>query len=297
MDAVSARLLEDVAAEAMPPRVLLGYVFAFLSAIVGAIIGAYSGWLYGEGMVPIIWSFVGFVVGYVTVWIVGGPLAYHYQKFKLYSVPPSYARLNAVGFTEFDLYVTIHKIQNMYNSLDPIGIFGSDNALNYYVEVKAGRKLGDGGIFQMLKNAAKRTCTNNGGVFEEMFHFIISPTDNTLRITVKDQDLFDEFDMGYADINITNQIVNQGFPQKRAFKLTAGKPGQHVVYTDAHHQTGTIIVSFTPGKTFPQHGLNTIAADNKFSMQGMVKERETILSDTKEHYQAYDTFATITPQR
>lgn len=271
------QIIADMMGEAVPSKVMFGWFISFIAGLLGAVVGTYVGWgydkVFGGGVhVIVIAAILGFLVSFTIAFCLSGPFQYHFYKWACVFVPMEGQRRNLTGKTgsltwqSFDLYVTIHSVRNMYTD----DMFGLTSQNNHYVECKVGRKIGDDKTFSMQRNPIKRTCVQMSGVFEETFHFEISPTDDTIRFVLYDQDIFTDDVHGQCDVNITNQVLAEGFPQKLAVKLFHGtkKRGDNN-YRDTDMLVGNILVSFTPGANFSDVAKKTIRDTNPYAFTRM----------------------------
>jgi hypothetical protein len=295
-----------------PVNVYVGYGLAFAAAGLFCFLGAYLNFFFNDdGKVDlgpfkisatIFCAAIGFFGGFLVFWATGfpvvgikSPMLYHLEVFKSKKMPAwGEGRVSVVGFQPFDLYLTVHRVQNMFNDQDIFG-FTSGNNLRLFVEIRVGRKMHGIDDLFITKNTIKRTCINPAGCFEEIFHFNCKPTDDTLRITVKDQDIFQENELGSCDINITKNIINLGFPQKRAFKLNS--PGSHAARTSskANASAGTVVVSFAPGQSFSAGAISKIKSKNEFAIGSMTQTQKSLLDKTNS--KSYGHFGTFNEQK
>lgn len=231
-----------------PGYVYAGYLVSFLMGIVGGVVGGYTGWLLKEGVVTVGLAGFGFLLFFGVTCALSGPGVYHYGQMSSRLRSPEWDRVRELGHRNFHLYVTVHKVKDLYIA----GAFGMLAPLPTYVEVMVGR-LTEGGKFSVQRNPATATCASATGTFEECFHFVVTPTDDTIRFVLRNRDIgaevFSEPVLGECSINITDEAVLQGFLQHRAFglqRLPLAGEGAGVA-KDPSHLAGTLVVSFTPG--------------------------------------------------
>lgn len=289
-------MLEELAQDKTPPSVALGYFLSLVAGLVGGLVGGYLGWTYDDGIVPVVAGLIGFVVIFCIVFMVSGPGFFHFSKLYLELKPPEWDRVKTTGLETFDLYVTIHRVQNLYNNEDLFGLFNTEGSRRLYVEVKVGRLLNEEnenyGFFSVQLNPFKRTCVSSNSSFEECFHFTVAPTDNTIRISLFYQDVFADDLAGFTDIDITDQVLQLGFPQKKAYRLFRNKKDQDTGYRDANNVAGNIIVSFSPGDNFPARVAETIEESNKLAIQHMRNVRGKLVDQTIQDHGVYGTWST-----
>lgn len=287
-------MLEELAQDKTPPSVALGYFLSLVAGLVGGLVGGYLGWTYDDGIVPVVAGLIGFVVIFCIVFMVSGPGIFHFSKIYKELMPPEWDRVKLSGLQTFDLYVTIHKVQNLYNGDDILGLFSTEGTRRLYVEVKVGRLLNEDenyGFFSVQLNPFKRTCVSASNSFEECFHFTVAPTDNTIRISLFYQDVFADDLAGFCDIDITDQVLQLGFPQKKAYRLFRQKKDQETGHKDADKLAGNIIVSFVPGDNFPTTVAEEIDKSNKLAYQHMIDVRSKLVEKTVDNHGAYGTWS------
>lgn len=277
MGASDAESKQVYAAEARTPGyVFVGYLVSFLMGIVGGVVGGYAGWLLKEGVVTVGLAGFGFILFFGVTCALSGPGAYHYGQMSSRLRAPEWDRVRELGHRNFHLYVTVHKVKDLYTA----GAFGMLAPLPTYVEVMVGR-LTEGGKFSVQRNPATATCASATGTFEECFHFVVTPTDDTIRFVLRNRDIgaevFSEPVLGERSLNITEEAVLQGFLQHRAFGLQrqplAGEGAG--VAKDPSHLAGTLVVSFTPGADcelpVESHGVDRrLAQEHLQSTQGLL---------------------------
>lgn len=291
MDMADA-MLEKWEEQKTPPSVILGYFLAFSASLLGGLVGGYLGWIYDDGLVPIISGLTCAAFWFLVVWSISGPGAWHMTKLRTNLAPPEFDRVKTVGLRSFDLYVTVHNVQNLYNADDWIGILGNNR--QYYVELKVGRRLSgkeEYDYFSVQGNAYKRTCVSANGSFEECFHFNISPTENTLRITLYDQDIFMDDAVGVTDIDITDTVLLGCFPQKKSYQMFRSNVNED---NDryANQLAGNVIVSFAPGANFPVRAAMSLEDKNKLAFKQMRSLREQLVDKTQQEHGVYGTWMT-----
>lgn len=267
--------VDHLSATEIPTNVLLGYFLSFLLGIVGGTLGAYCGWLYDDGWYPVLACIMGFVVFFTITWFLSGPFRFHFAFFKANLRVPI-GRLATTGAATFDLYVTVHRVVNRYNTDFITGLMGGDS--NSYVEARVGRLVHHQCI-NVQSNPVKRTCCQLSGVYEECFHFSITPTDDTIRFVLWDQLIMSTAEVGQVDINIGRDILGKGFPQKKTFKLM--RYNDEFAAVEAHHArslVGNLVVSFTPGHNFPLLAGSNIEQQKPLAHEHRVSLTQQMLS-------------------
>lgn len=258
-----------------PPKVAgLGYVVAFLVGLLGALVGGYCGYVFktglllyeytqGAGVFPIITAMGGFVIFFSIGVCVFGPGEHLYGKF-VGAAPSKLGRLQVTGLSSFDLYVTVHRIRNLFSTDCCAGGVACP-----YVEVLVGRYVDEDRPFLTQRNLPKRTCVARANSFEECFHFVVSPTDDTIRFIVYDQDVLKNKLVGRCDVNIDDDVLAEGFPQKKSFMLARGDAldDEKSAERDADRHGGSIVVSFAPGADFPDAAAAAVRRRNPFATE------------------------------
>jgi len=248
-------LLADTMEEGTPWWVYAQWILTIVIGLLGAMGGAYAGWTIDDGSVVVLTAGGGFAAASVLACLTVGPFRYYFTLFRAGLPSTDTKRMDLMyngGATSFDVYVTVHRVNNVFNTEGILGFFGNRN--NSYVEVKVGRLIGD--TFSIQMNPAKKTCISTANVFEECFHFNVAPTDDTIRFTLFDQDVFSDDLVGSCDLNITNDVMSAGFPQRKSYKmLREGASDEGAVRASAI--AGNIVVSFTPAANFANAKLQT----------------------------------------
>lgn len=294
MPALTAELAAALQKRAIPRTHAHAVRFAtcFLLAMLGALIGGYAGWLYDAGFYVIAGATAGFLFFGSASFCIAGHLC-SLEDLKAMAVDTE--RTAMLGLSNFDLYITVHRVKNLYQSGPLMGIMG--RVYNSWVELKVG-KLDHDGSMTAQKNPEKRTCVNPAGLFEECFHFIVSPSDDTIRLLLYSQELFNDEVVGICDINITEQVLQQDFPQRQTFNLlrTHNMIGEDSVDDrDTRQLAGSIVVSFTPGANFPQPNLAVLQSRSRLGYHQRREAQEHLLSQTLRDGTRYGTWATSLP--
>jgi len=300
--------IDKLVSERSYSKVILGYVGASLFGMLGALVGGYGGYVYrtgnflfgqshGAGVVPIITAAVGFAIFFSVGACVLGPGQEVYDKFLAATLPGDMQRYTVMGLSSFDLYVTVHRIKNLFNADPCTGLVGGIGSP--YVEVIVGRSVDDDRQLSVQRNPPKRTCISNSNAFEECFHFVVSPTDDAIRFAVYDADLLDNDLVGRCDVNITDDVLAAGFPQKKAFKLARGDAldVNKSMDRDSDHHAGSLVVSFTPGVNFPQSSLPALRKRGEFAIQRMQTATEQLRMHAERTAGQYGTLVSGKPQQ
>jgi hypothetical protein len=233
---------------------VMGWVATLGVAIIGSLAGGCVGYLTGAGVATLIGASVGFGVMFLCGFCTFGPAKAVVDKAYADYAPPDAARVGGLALARtFSLHVTVHSLRNTINTEGILSFFGKKN--DSFIEIKCGRQLDDDAEFFQGKNPPKRTCVSHTETFEETFIFNVSPTDNALIVTLYDQDIIGDDLVGEAWIDITKEILEAGFPQKRGYKLIRE---EGLLFGTNKKKTGTIIMSFSPGDGFPERTKNII---------------------------------------
>eukprot|EP00933_Yihiella_yeosuensis_P017824 TRINITY_DN1481_c2_g1_i1.p1 TRINITY_DN1481_c2_g1~~TRINITY_DN1481_c2_g1_i1.p1 ORF type:complete len:305 (-),score=45.83 TRINITY_DN1481_c2_g1_i1:217-1131(-) len=269
---------------ARPSSLSMGYLAAFIGGLFGLGIGGYIGWMLGDGPVVVSTACAGFALIFGIIFCAAGPYQYHFGNPKSTWKDSDHARANTYGLSEFDLYVTVHRVKNVYNA---DSFFGLMSAVRMnFVEVRTGRLMEDDQVLNVQRNPPKKTCISEQGVFEECFHFVVSPTDDTIRFVLYGQDTFKDELVGICDINLTDEVLGAGFPQKRSFNMA--RPAADPNSKDPGELAGTLIVSFAPGKHLPHGAANAMEKRSGLALQHM----RDVQSDLKTQSQSYGNYGT-----
>lgn len=279
--------------ERAPQNVLMGIALAFLLGLIGGMGGGYAGWLYGDGLVVVGSALVGFAVTFTVVFCTTAPGEFYFGRLASFK-SSDFSRVRTIGLVSFDLYVTVHRVRNLYNSGAFLGLLGQ--AQHSYLEVKVGRLVEDNKLFSVQKNPVKRTCVSASGSFEECFHFIVSPMDDTIRFTLYNQEIFSDSVVGIVDMDITEEVVSTGFPQKVTLRLAREEASGNQVtdFRDPGQLAGHLIVSFAPGSDFPASAAVALQGRSRLALKRLKESQESLLSQTQAAGQ-YGTWATAPP--
>lgn len=266
-------LLADSMEEGTPWEVYARWIVTIVFGLLGAMGGAYAGWQIDDGSIVVLTAGGGFAAVGFLAFLTCGPFRFYFNKACADLKPPELKRMHMMyngGHTSFDMYITVHRVNNVYNTEGIFGFFGNRN--NSYVECKVGRLINE--TFSIVMNPPKKTCISTENVFEECFHFNVAPTDDTIRFTLYDQDVFNDDHVGQCDLNITDEVMVAGFPQRKTFQLLREGMDDGAI-------AGNIIVSFTPASNFA----NTALQDDKHlhfgNLEGMKSKLMKQTNDTQ----------------
>lgn len=284
----------------MPFRIKIRYYSAFAWSILGILIGGYVGYLVQtlEGLggykgntssyTVFLGCFVGWVFALIVAFYFHGIFEYWSNRAAVTFKPMEWQRFQATGVQSWDLYLTLHRVQNVFNA-EQMNLFSSSSVQFMYLDVEVGRLVRND-YFSVQLNKPMRTCVQQSGVFEENFRANISPTDNTIRITLYSQGVVRDTVLGICDISITDQVVNAGFPQKKVFNLLHNATEQTVSNTD--QLAGSCIVSFAPGENMSEGAVNTLEAANKLQFEHMRSQLSASKGDLVNQSGTYGAWAT-----
>lgn len=288
MGAGDQALEEDYDTDRLTLSEIGWWTLTLLFGIVGALGGACVGWLQamGEGgMEVIIGASIGFAVFFIIGFFIGPAKGIADKQYAMMKPPDlnRHMKLHVNPTAEIPLMVTVHKTRNISSTEGLMAIFGKKN--DQFVEIKCGRKVSPTAPFFPGGNPPKRTCVSTGGVFEETFLFTVGAKDDTLVIGLYDQDVVGDDFVGEAVLNITNDILEGGFPQQQGFKLIR----EEGMINTTKKKTGTIVVSFAPGEGFPEASLDAIKKRHpieyrRFENEQKKKEQEALKAYGKTSY-------------
>jgi len=246
----------DVSMESSIAFKLVMQVFGVvLLAILLSLIGGAAGWLVGGGMVSkgfnittLMGSGIGFAIGTLLGCFTFGPGRSAMKSVVKKHMPPDSKRITyGLGMKTFSIYMTIHEIRNVSNSEGILAYFGKQN--DSYLEVRVGRKLHQKDNFKPnYQTPVKRTCVQQDGKFDEVFKLNIEPRDDTIEVKLMDQDFAGDDTVGTADINISHEIIGEGFPQQKGYKIMHK---DSVLWGGTMRKTGVVIISFDMGEDIP----------------------------------------------
>lgn len=229
-------------------KVVIAWVATLGLGIIGALLGGCVGYLAGAGVATLIGAGVGFLFMFLIGFLALGPAKKIIDDAYTNYAPPDATRTAVLGLTkEFSLHVTVHNLRNTVNTEGILAFFGKQN--DSFVQIRCGRQMDEDSDFLPGKNPPKRTCVSHNNTFEETFNFLVAPTENTLLVDLYDQDMIGDDLVGTAKIDISQDVLAGGFPQKMGFKL---QREEGLLFGKTLKKTGTVILSFYPGDGFPQ---------------------------------------------
>lgn len=243
--------MDDEASEGGGPMRTVKWIVSFAVSILGLLIGGLLGWCYDEGEPVLIGCMAGWVFGLLAGTGVTGLLREGINKFESLVLPIfPYAfsekqRLLTTGVKSWDLYMTVHRVQNVVNSEPTLNLFSSANTQYLFIEIQVGRVSSRNDYFSVQLNKPMRTCVQQNGVFEENFRANIHPTENTIRVKLYAQGIVNQTLLGVRDIKITDEVIDQGFPQNKVFNLMQNSAETR---TTTDNLAGSCVISFAPGE-------------------------------------------------
>lgn len=266
----------------------LGYLGTFLFGVLGGLLGAVVGYFMGREHNTVYGAAIGFTLCATIGLFAFGVFKYYWRQLKANSPLMEKERFNHTGFLDFDLFVTVHRCQNVMNAEGLAGFFGSKN--DSFIKVEVGRIIDDQFMVSET-NPVKMTCVNKSNVFEECFRLRIARTDEVLKVALYDQDLVNEDLVGWTHIKIVSDILEAHFPQEKGFPL---KSDDTSMFKREVH-AGTVILSFTPGGNFPKDILKKGAATERhleaYRLDQKRQEQHQALVETKKKAKSYGTWA------
>eukprot|EP00397_Hematodinium_sp_SG-2012_P045495 GEMP01051116.1.p1 GENE.GEMP01051116.1~~GEMP01051116.1.p1 ORF type:complete len:312 (+),score=66.13 GEMP01051116.1:318-1253(+) len=261
-------------------------------AIVSSLIGGAAGWMVGGGFVntgfnagTLIGAIIGLAMGGCLGFFTIGPGRSTLRNQMKWSLPPDADRFKfGLALSSFSIYVTIHEVINVASSEGLLSYLGKKN--DSFIEMLVGRKLQKDDAFMPNKaTPVKRTCVQISGVFDEVFKLQVEPRDDTLELRLMDQDVVGDDIVGIADINISREIIGEGFPQKKGYKLMYQ---DGFLWGGGMRKTGVIIISFDPGEDFPHSLLEQLKRDHPMEFERS-KRRKIELLEEGERYSMRNT--------
>jgi len=267
----------------IPMKVWAGMFGGVLCGLVGFLLGATIAWTLGREMFLgkdyCIWDifgpksciFVGAGIGFLLFLCCGclfcGPCTYFFERLYAFLWPfPSKERVAAMGhhgLSTFDLFITVHRCQNVQNNEGIMGFFGKTN--DSFIEVQVGQIIADD--FHPGINPRKNTCVQTNNVFEECFLFKIAATDSVIKVALFDQDLVGSAIAGNVLIDIMKDVIDQGFPQVKGYSLQVKDSYSWAAGDAEDAKVGTVVLSFTPGENFPKTLLKQMAGTKQFAFE------------------------------
>lgn len=295
------KLIGDALDQDMPGDVFWSGIASIVLGLLGGIVGAYAGFTQGDGMITIMGAATGFFMVTCLCCVCGPVGKYYFGWVYVSCTPPEWQRFQNTGFSTWDLYVTVHRCQNALNPRPNFyGLLVPSFMLpgpHLFAQVKVGRELRED-QFLLRSNPAKTTCTSRDQVFEEVFHFIVTPTDDTMRVVVWDQNTFTKRRVGSVDINITKEILEAGFPQNKGFRLLRSSHTEDDDTDDEEQQVdyrdigGSIVLSFKPGPNFPQYANAKYRANQPYEHLAVYMSNSELVKGVNTNFANYGTWAT-----
>lgn len=279
----------------VPQKVKIGIAFSFVFAALGILVGGYIGWLLEGGHFVLVGCAVGFVAFFFIAFAFSGTIQWLLVRAEVDSpiwMDPgqAYARHQATGLQTWDMHVSIHRVQNLYNAHEHLPFSGPE-IQNCFAEVLVGRLVQNDTYFSLQQNPPMRTCVQTSGVFEESFHVNVTPTDNTVRIVLYSQEILTDKFLGYCDIDITSRIIDEGFPQKEIYNLINSDGNDDNKSTN--EMAGTVVLSFSPGSNLAHNTTLELESKNRLAFAHMRSVREPIVKNAiAGTYGDYGTWAT-----
>lgn len=267
----------------------------FVVGVLGAVIGAIGGWFSGEGFIPgkgfnpdvIVGAVGGLCIFSVFGWccFFGGDCV---DAFRHEHAPAELGR-TALGLIKpFDLYVTIHEARNVVNSEGILGYFGKSS--DSFIKLEVGRKLHSHADFRLQKNTPKRTTVQHTKVWEEQFKFVVATTDDTMMLTLYDQDMVGDSYVGEVEIKIQKEILENGFPQTKGYKIMRE---EGFLFGTTWRRVGVLVVSFTPGQDFPKAVLDQLDEKNPLEAERRIRLQEQLATKLQKDYGSTDYGKTL----
>jgi len=268
------------------------WIGSFAVSILGLLLGGLAGWCWDEGLPVIYGCLIGLVIGFVAGTALTGLLGEGVNAAEaMFFAMPEQQRLLTTGVKSWDLYMTVHRVQNVVNSEPALNLFASATTQYLFIEIQVGRVSSRNDYFSVQLNKPMRTCVQQNGTFEENFKATVSPTDNTVRLKLYSQGIVNQTLMGVRDIKITDEVIDQGFPQNKVFNLLQSAADKHQKTTDTF--AGSCVISFAPGANVHPGTIASMeqthghAFDHMRTMLGMHTKDEG--GDISGHYHAWAT--------
>jgi hypothetical protein len=256
-----------------PMWVKIGNLLAIMLGFLGALLASYMMWFFGwdvvktglvEDVIILEEVILGFILMASFVFVCSGSAGYYMAGAIDFVTKDAIMTVQYGGVTSFDLYITVHSTKNILGPSGLDGLFRDHGDL--FVELKCGRLVSS--QFRAHKNGGKATCISPTGVFEEEFHFVVTPTDEIVRFTLKDMNLIGDETLGEVDINIAAEIISD-WPQKKAYRLHA--PSRVWSEGGAASICGTLVLSFLPAVDKDTAFVDKLKAGNELAYKKMDK--------------------------
>lgn len=280
---------EDGVQQVSSMRLMAEHVVCVMMGFMGGMVGGFAGWFMRQGTwygaTPIIGAAIGFTTFFCITFFIAGPYEYHRRRLTQKFFVPDMDRFRTLHMESFDLYVTVHRSKNVF--------FSSAMPELLLVEVEAGRR--EDGAFIAQRNPVKRTCANTSGVFDECFHFVVAPSDDTLRLALYTKGMLGKDLRGTCYLNIMNDILRQGFPQQTSvgvLNIADQEKDTAANFKDPDCLAGSLVVSFAPGATFPSWALRELEERHQIAFQHLRMDQAKLLSTAQEKGGQYGTWVT-----
>jgi len=203
-------------------------------ALLGLTFGALLGYMFGAGLLTLIYGGVGLALGLLVAVFATGhfrdAVESGHEAVLNATEPlvPSFAREAAYGHDAFSLLVTVHEVKTQADDILTLKMSNFDG----YMVVKCGA------------NPPKSTCVSEHCIFEETFKLHIRPRDAGIHFELRDQELLHDDFIGAVEIPIS-VIINTGFPVMKAFSL----------FDNKRNKVGNLMLSFDWCADFPSDRL------------------------------------------
>lgn len=261
-------------------KVVLAWVATLGLAILGALLGGCVGYLAGAGITTLVCASAGFGLMFLCGFCTLGPARQIVDKAYADYAPPDHGRLGLGLNKTFSLHVTVHGLRNTISTEGILSFFGKKN--DSFVQIRCGRQVKDDDeVFFPGKNPTKRTCVSHTNTFEETFNIMVAPIDDTILVECYDQDIVGDDLVGTAAINITQDILQGGFPQKRGYKLIRD---EGLLFGASKKKTGTVILSFYPGEGFPARTTDKIKTKAPLEWKRLEDAQNATLNESLAKY-------------
>lgn len=179
-------------------------------------------------------------------------------KYGVKALAPSWAVGAINEYSDFTLIVTIHELKNLQvKGLMPW------NSADTFCEIE-------------YSNApVQATCVRYDGQFNEQFRINVSALEDSLLVRVKDQDIFGSTEVGYVAIEITRDILEEGFPYRKEYKIEAWENDKIIFPKGAKNKDDfpKLVVSFDHTSDCHQNFMTGVKYRTKYE-DGRRQQRE-----------------------
>jgi len=188
------------------------YIRSLMVLLIG-ILGCFVFGMIGSMTYPGIGAIGGAVIGFFVFGIVGCIVVGKWKDIIPDGLDPTdmvpHAVAGAVGsHGHFTLFITVHRAEEVNTNAGIMGLFGGSN--DSYVSVECGI------------NPVKATCVRRDNVWQETFRVQVRPKDTAVTFNLMDQDVIGDDLVGTVSVDIDDDIVHQGFPQEKQYRLETG---------------------------------------------------------------------------